>query len=84
MVRAVAMDATEGLGATLYAFCGLASLIAGRPFLTNIMPFGTPRDLFSGGLMLIENARVALADAGGFSGILIELLEETRAIEPGE
>ena len=33
MVRSEAMDACEGLGATLYALCGLASMLLGLPFL---------------------------------------------------
>ena len=79
LVRSEAMDATEGTGAVLYAACGFASLIAGKPFLQNILPFGAVKDLFSGGLMLVENAGVTLAVAGGFAVILIEFLEETRA-----
>ncbi len=81
LIRSEAMDACEGLGATLYALCGFASMVAGLPFLTNILPFGKPGDLFSGGLMLIENAGVTLAVAGGFVVLFIEFLEETR-IDP--
>jgi multicomponent Na+:H+ antiporter subunit B len=73
------LDAIEGGGATLYALCGFASMAAGKPFLYNILPLGTPRDLFSGGLMLIENAGVACAVAGGFAVTFLEFLEETRA-----
>ncbi len=83
MVRTEAMDACEGLGATLYALCGLASMALGLPFLQNFLPFGTKGDLFSGGLMIVENAGVAFAVAGGFAVVLIEFFEETR-VEPGE
>ncbi len=83
LVRSEAMDATEGAGAVLYAACGFASLLAGKPFLQNILPLGTVKDLFSGGLMLVENAGVTLAVAGGFAVILIEFLEETRALRDG-
>ena len=62
----------------LYALCGFASLLAGLPFLTNFLPLGTLRDVFSGGLMLIENAGVTLAVAGGFTVLFGEFLEETR------
>jgi multicomponent Na+:H+ antiporter subunit B len=75
---AVAFDATEGAGAVVYALCGFASLLAGLPFLTNFLPLGTLRDVFSGGLMLIENAGVTLAVAGGFTVLFGEFLEETR------
>ena len=81
LIRSEAMDACEGLGATLYAVCGFASMAAGLPFLQNIMPLGRPGDLFSGGLMLVENAGVTLAVAGGFAVLFIEFLEETR-VEP--
>ncbi len=84
MIRSEAMDACEGAGATLYAACGFASMLVGRPFLQNILPFGTVRDLFSGGLMLVENAGVALAVAGGFVVVLVEFLEETRAEQASE
>ena len=79
MVRGAAMDAAEGGGAALYAACGFASMIMGLPFLQNMMPLGTLKDLFSGGLMLVENAGVTLAVTGGFLMMFIEFLEETRA-----
>jgi multicomponent Na+:H+ antiporter subunit B len=79
MMRSEMLDACEGSGATLYAMCGFASMIAGTPFLHNILPLGQPKDVFSGGLMLIENAGVAMAVAGGFAVIFVEFLEETRA-----
>jgi multicomponent Na+:H+ antiporter subunit B len=78
LIRSEAMDACEGLGATLYALCGLASMVAGKPFLQNILPFGSLSDVYSGGLMLVENAGVTLAVAGGFVILFGEFLEETR------
>ena len=84
MIHSEAMDACEGMGATLYAACGFASMLAGLPFLQNILPLGKTRDLFSGGLMLVENAGVALAVAGGFAVVFIEFLEETRAEQAGD
>ena len=84
MVPSHLMEICEGAGATLYAICGFASMAAGFPFLQNILPLGKARDLFSGGLMLIENAGVAFAVAGGFALLFIEFLEETRAQEDNE
>ena len=83
MVRSEAMDACEGGGAALYALCGFASMLLGLPFLQNFLPLGQSGDLFSGGLMLIENAGVTLAVGGGFAITFIEFLEETR-IDPDE
>ncbi len=75
------LDACEGGGATLYALAGFASMAAGAPFLRNILPLGTAGDVFSGGLMLVENVGVAFAVAGGFAVLFLEFLEETRMIE---
>jgi multicomponent Na+:H+ antiporter subunit B len=80
MVHSSAVDAAEGAGATLYALCGFASMALGLPYLQNMLPLGKLGDLFSGGLMLVENAGVALAVAGGFTILFIEFLEETRVI----
>jgi multicomponent Na+:H+ antiporter subunit B len=82
LVRSEILVACEGCGAALYAMCGFASMLKGQPFLTNILPYGTLKDVFSGGLMQIENAGVTLAVAGGFGLLFIEFLEETRAIGP--
>jgi multicomponent Na+:H+ antiporter subunit B len=79
VVHSEAMDVCEGAGATLYALCGFGSMAAGMPFLTNFLPLGQGGDVWSGGLMLIENAGVTLAVAGGFAVLFIEFLEETRA-----
>ena len=84
MIRSEAVDACEGAGAALYAACGFASMMLGLPFLQNFLPLGTLGDLFSGGLMLIENAGVTLAVGGGFAVVFGEFLEETRIIPEAE
>ena len=84
LVRSEAMDACEGIGATLYAMCGFAGVSLGLPFGANMLPLGTLGDLFSGGLMLLENAGVTLAVGGGFLVVLIEFLEETRVVPTQE
>ena len=84
VMHAPLLDACEGGGAMLYALCGFASMLAGLPFLQNILPLGTARDLFSGGLMIVENVGVAFAVAGGFSVIFLEFMEETRAEQEGD
>ncbi len=82
LISSHVMDACEGGGATLYALCGFASMATGAAFLQNILPLGTLGDVFSGGLMLVENAGVAFAVAGGFLVLFIEFLEETRVVPP--
>lgn len=84
LMRSEFLDACEGSGATLYALCGFASMAAGAPFLHNILPLGTARDVFSGGLMLLENAGVSAAVAGGFGVLFLEFLEETRMVSDGD
>lgn len=74
-------DAFEGGGAALYALCGFGSMVLGLPFLANFLPFGRLKDVFSGGLMLVENAGVAFAVTGSFVLLFIEFLEETRTIK---
>jgi multicomponent Na+:H+ antiporter subunit B len=76
------LDAFEGGGAALYALCGFASMLLGLPFLTNFLPLGTLKDVFSGGLMLVENAGVGLAVTGSFLLLFLEFLEETRTKKP--
>ena len=82
IMRSPWLDACEGGGAALYAFSGLSSMLLGHAFLTNTMPLGTFRDVYSGGLMLVENFGVLIAVAGGFTVLFGELLEETRAELP--
>ena len=73
------LDAGEGGGALLFVRAGLLPVALGRPFLENVLPYGTQKDLFSGGLMLVVNAGITLAVAGGFATLFLEFLEETRA-----
>ncbi len=77
-------DAFEGGGAALFAVAGLTPMLLGRAFLENVLPLGQLRDMLSGGLMLVANAGVAFAVAGGFTLLFIEFMEETRAVEEGD
>ena len=57
-------------------------MAAGGAFMENLLPLGTIKDVFSGGLMVIENAGVGIAVVGGFAMLFLEFMEETRAAEP--
>ena len=81
LVRSRVLDAIEGGGALLFALAGLAPMAAGHAFMQNILPLGTFKDVFSGGLMLVENAGVGLAVTGGFALLFLEFMEETRALQ---
>jgi multicomponent Na+:H+ antiporter subunit B len=75
------MAAFEGGGALLFALAGLAPMATGAAFMQNVLPLGTFRDVFSGGLMVVVNAGVGFAVTGGFAMLFIEFLEETRALK---
>lgn len=82
LIRSHLFDAVEALGALVFVFAGFAPMLTGAKFLQNILPLGRTRALLSGGLILVENAGVALAVAAGFLLLFLEFLEETRTTKP--
>ncbi len=72
----------EGGGALLFVGCAGLPLIRGHAALENLLPLGSWKDMFSGGLMVVVNFAVALSVTGSFAILLVEFLEETRA--PGD
>lgn len=81
IVRGEALAALEGAGALAYVLAAALPLLAGHAALQNVLPLGTWKDLFSGGLMVPVNYAVACAVIGGFGMLLLEFMEETRAPE---
>lgn len=79
LVRSRVFDTIEATGALMLVLCGLLPMTRGHAFLQNVLPLGRTGTLLCGGLILIENAAVALAVAAGFILLLLEFLEETRA-----
>lgn len=79
LVRSLLFDMLEATGAIVLVLCGLAPMMRGAVFLQNVLPLGSTKALLSGGLILVENAGVALAVTAGFILLLLEFLEETRA-----
>ena len=75
-------DALEGGGSLLFLLCGLGAMAAGGAFMENLLPLGGFKDVFSGGLIQLENAAVGIAVTGGFAMLFLEFMEETRAGEP--
>jgi multicomponent Na+:H+ antiporter subunit B len=53
-------------GAAGYAVIGIAALLFGAHFLTNVVPLGTTGDLFSSGTIAIISACVGVEVTGGF------------------
>jgi multicomponent Na+:H+ antiporter subunit B len=81
VARGPVLAALEGGGALAFVLAAATPLALGRPALANILPFGTWKDLYSGGLMVVANAAVGMAVTGSFGLILLEFLEETRGPE---
>jgi multicomponent Na+:H+ antiporter subunit B len=79
--HALVFDMVEATGALIFVFAGFGPMVAGAKFLENTLPVGQSRGLMSGGLILVTNAGTALAVAGGFVLLLLEFLEETRALD---
>lgn len=81
VARGPVLAVLEGGGAVLFVVAALVPLAMGRPALTNVLPVGTWKDLYSGGLMVVGNFAVGVAVTGSFGLILLEFLEETREPE---
>ena len=79
MVHSPPLAILEGGGAFLFVAAAAVPLILGYAALQNILPFGQPKDLFSGGLMVITNFAVGLSVTGSFGIMLLEFMEETRS-----
>jgi len=69
------LDPFEGVGAASYVALGLAALIAGAPFLHNLMGLGTSGTLASGGSMTLLNWAVAVEVAAANLVLYTEFLE---------
>jgi multicomponent Na+:H+ antiporter subunit B len=83
-MRSLVFDMIEATGALIFVLAGFGPMMGGAKFLENTLPLGQSRALISGGLILVANAGTALAVAGGFVLLLLEFLEETRALDAGD
>lgn len=79
MLHSELLTPVEGGGALLFVLGATIPLALGYAALQNVLPLGTWKDLYSGGLMVILNAAVGLAVIGSFGMLLLEFMEETRA-----
>ena len=70
------LDPLEGLGAGGFVIVGLAALISGLPFLTNLLGPGIPGTLQSGGSAVFVNWATALEVAAALLVLFSEFLEE--------
>jgi multicomponent Na+:H+ antiporter subunit B len=81
LVRSRPLAFLEGGGAFLFVAAAALPLLFGDAALTNILPLGTPKDLFSGGLMVEVNLAIGLSVTGSFGLLLLEFMEETRSFK---
>jgi multicomponent Na+:H+ antiporter subunit B len=75
-----AIEFLEGAGAEAYAALGFVGVLAGAQFMANVLPLGTPGDLFSAGTIPPINIAVGTAVGAGFVLLLSEFLEQTLEI----
>jgi multicomponent Na+:H+ antiporter subunit B len=71
-----AVEVIEALGAGSYALIGLAPLVIGVPFLTNVLPLGTTGDVFSSGTIALISACVGFEVTASFLLVGYTYLEE--------
>lgn len=79
MLHSDVLASVEGGGALVFVLGATIPLALGYAALQNVLPLGTWKDPYSGGLMVILNAAVGLAVIGSFGVLLLEFMEETRA-----
>lgn len=68
--------AAESAGAGGYVVVGVLGVFAGKTFLENVVPLGTPGEAWSGGTILLLNLTVGLAVGAGFVELLSSFIEE--------
>jgi multicomponent Na+:H+ antiporter subunit B len=71
-----AVEAIEALGAGSYALIGLAPLLIGVPFLTNVLPLGTTGGVFSSGTIALISACIGFEVTAAFLLVGYTYLEE--------
>jgi multicomponent Na+:H+ antiporter subunit B len=70
------VEVIEALGAGSYALIGLAPLVVGVPFLTNVLPLGTTGDVFSSGTIALISTCIGFEVTASFLLVCYAYLEE--------
>jgi multicomponent Na+:H+ antiporter subunit B len=84
LMKSAVLDAAEAIGAGAFVAAGLATMGAGAPFLTNLLPLGKTGSIVSAGIIPLLNIAVGIAVSTGFAVLFLEYLEETREPEGGD
>lgn len=71
-----AVEVIEAFGASAYALIGFVPLLAGLPFLTDILPLGTTGDVFSAGNISLISFCVGIEVTAAFLVVVYSFLEE--------
>lgn len=71
----------DAVGEAAYVITGLAAVLAGSAFLTNVLPLGTFATLASGGTVAVLNAAVGMEVACGVVVLLARFLDQAVEIE---
>jgi multicomponent Na+:H+ antiporter subunit B len=71
-----AVEIIEAVGAGSYALIGIAPLVLGVPFLTNIIPLGKTGDVFSSGNIALISACVGVEVTAAFLLVMSTYLQE--------
>jgi multicomponent Na+:H+ antiporter subunit B len=73
------VEALEAAGAGAYAVIGIVPLLAGLPFLTNVVPLGTTGQVFSSGTIAVISATVGFEVTAAFLLVVYTYLQEIIA-----
>lgn len=84
ILHSQALVAVEGFGGLAFMLAMALPLAFGYAAAQNVLPLGTWKDLYSGGLMVIVNVAIGVAVIGSFGVLLLEFMEETRAPKAGD
>lgn len=71
-----AVEVIEAVGAGSYALIGIAPLLFGVPFLTNILPLGKTGEVFSSGNVALISACVGVEVTASFLLVMYTYLQE--------
>jgi multicomponent Na+:H+ antiporter subunit B len=73
-------DTGEALGTGAFAALGIAGLVAGAAFLTNVLPLGQFGALFSAGTVSLLSVAVGIEVASGVIVLLAKFLEQALRV----